>query len=170
MRRLTWVVVLVGLWLLAWGDVSVANVLSGAAVAAALLVAFPSDRSPQGAVRLRPLGVLRLAGHVGVQLVRSNVVMARQILRPPDPASPGVVVHRLAHPTDEVVTVVSSVIALSPGTMVVDVAPDSSAIAVHLFHLVDVDAARRTIAHLEELAVGAIAGPSTTATDRREHR
>jgi hypothetical protein len=47
--------------------------------------------------------------------------------------------------------------------MVVDVAPDSSVIYVHLFHLVDVDAARRSIAELERLAVGAIAGPSLTA-------
>ncbi len=168
MRRIGRIGALVVLWLLAWGELSVANVLSGAAVAAALLVAFPADRSPDGTVRLRPLGMLRLAGHVGVQLVRSNVVMARQILRPPDPPAPAVLAHRLEHPTDEVVTVVSSVIALSPGTMVVDVAPDSSVIYVHLFHLVDVDAARRSIAELERLAVGAIAGPSLTPARSQE--
>ena len=151
------VAMLVVLWLLAWGEVSVANVLSGTAAAVALLIAFPARRADHGDVRLNPYGMARLAAYVVVQLLKSNVVMTANILRPPKPAMPGVLKHSLVHPTDEVITVVSSIIALSPGTMTVDVAPDSSAIYVHFFHLDDVAKARQAIAHLEELAIAAIA-------------
>jgi multicomponent Na+:H+ antiporter subunit E len=154
--------VLVTLWLLAWGEASVANLLSGVVAATVLLVAFPPRHRSDAAVRLSPLGVARLAAYVGGQLVKSNLLMTRQVLRPPSPVVPGVLAHRLHHPADEVITVVSSVIALSPGTMTVDVAPDSSWIYVHFFHLDDIDAARRSLAHLEELAIGAI------ARDRRQ--
>jgi multicomponent Na+:H+ antiporter subunit E len=156
MRTARRIAVLVGLWLLAWGDLSLANVLSGVAAATALLVAFPPNRPADGGVHISPLGVARLAWYVVTQLVRSNAVMVGQILRPPSPTRPGVLAHHLHQPTDEVVTVVTSIISLSPGTMTVDVAPDSSTIYIHVFHLDDVDAARRSIARLERLAIGAI--------------
>jgi multicomponent Na+:H+ antiporter subunit E len=171
MRTTARVGLLVALWLLAWGDVSVANVLSGGAVAIALLAAFPARRRRDGTVRLSPRGSARLGAHVVGQLVRSNLVMARQILRPPGVVAPAVLAHRLGHPTDEVITLMSSIIALSPGTMTVDVAPDASTIYVHFFHLDDLAAARRSIAELERLVVGAVARrpaptPAPTLEDR----
>jgi multicomponent Na+:H+ antiporter subunit E len=157
MRRIRRVALLVALWLLAWGEVSAANLVSGIAAATALLAAFPPAQADEGDVRLSVRGIARLTGYVVKQLVMSNIVMSRQILTPPRPPTPGVLAYRLRHPTDEIITVVSSIIALSPGTMTVDVAPDSSSIYVHFFHLDDIDAARASIAHLEVLAIGAIA-------------
>jgi len=149
------VAILVVLWLLAWGDVTLANVVSGVAVAVALLIAFPPARHAASHVHLSGRGILRLAGYVVGQLGRSNLVMARQIVRP-SPATPGVLAHRLETPSDELVTVMSSIIALSPGTMTVDVAPDSSTIYVHFFDLDDVAAAHRSIARLEGLSAAAM--------------
>jgi multisubunit Na+/H+ antiporter MnhE subunit len=54
----------------------------------------------------------------------------------------------------------SSVIALSPGTMTVDVTGDSSVVYVHFFQLDDVDAARASLVHLEQLITNAIAARS----------
>lgn len=156
MRSAGRVAVLIALWLLAWGEASVANVLSGAAVAVALLVAFPPRRGAPSEVRISAGGTVRLAAYVAAQLVRSNITMTWQIVRPPEPIAPGVLAHRLDHPTDETITVMSSIIALSPGTMTVDVAPDSSTLYVHFFHLVDPEEARRSIAHLERLTIGAL--------------
>jgi multicomponent Na+:H+ antiporter subunit E len=152
------VTLLVALWLLAWGEITLANVLSGTVVAGALLVAFPPDRRTHGRrLRISGLGVARLAAYVAAQLVISNIVMTRQILRRrPDP-HPGVLAHRLRQPSEEVATVMTSVIALSPGTMTVDVDDDSSTIYVHFFRLHDVDAARSSLHRLERLAVNAIA-------------
>jgi multicomponent Na+:H+ antiporter subunit E len=151
------VTLLVGLWLLAWGQVSVANAISGVAVAAALLVAFPPDRRPAGRLRVSVAGLGRLAAYVVHQLVSSNAVMTREILRRRPRSHQGVVAHRLRQPSEEVVTLMSSVIALSPGTMTVDVDRASETIYVHFLLLHDVEAARASLERLERLAVGAIA-------------
>ncbi len=159
MRIIGRVALLTGLWLLAWGEVSPANVVSGVAVAAALLVAFPPGPRASGRLRFSAFGAGRLAVYVLVQLVNSNVVMARQILRRRPDVRPGVLAHRLREPSEEVATVMTSVIALSPGTMTVDVDPDSTTIYVHFFLLRDLEAARASLSRLEDLAVRAIAAP-----------
>jgi multicomponent Na+:H+ antiporter subunit E len=148
---------LVALWLLAWGEASLANVVSGIAVAGALLVAFPPGDPAH--VRLSAGGVARLAGHVASQLLTSNLVTAREVLRRRSTARPGVLAHRLQEPSDEVVTLMTSVIALSPGTMTVDVDEGSTTVYVHFLFLRDVDQARASLARLEHLVVRAIAAP-----------
>jgi multicomponent Na+:H+ antiporter subunit E len=147
---------LVGLWLLAWGDISVANVLSGIAVAGATLVAFPPAVSTGRRVRAHARGVARLLGYVLTQLVVSNVLMIRQVLSPRPDVRPGVLAHRLKRPSGEAITMMTSIIALSPGTMVVDVDPDSTTIFVHFFRLRDVAAARAGLEKLERLVTNAV--------------
>jgi multicomponent Na+:H+ antiporter subunit E len=142
MRYPLWVAMLVGLWLLAWDEISLANAISGIAVAAALLVVFPL---PPRTSRVR------------VKLVASNLVMTRQILGRRNPGEPGVLAHRLQQPSVGVITLMSSIIALSPGTMTVDVDTAASTIYVHFFRLDDVAAARRSLARLERLIVDGLA-------------
>ena len=157
MRVIVRLPLLVALWLLAWGQVTFGNLASGVAVAGALLVAFPPGRPAGGGLRVSALGVVRLAVYVAVQLVTSNAVMTREILRRRPAIRPGVLRHRLRHSSDEVVTLMTSIIALSPGTMTVDVTHQPPAIYVHFLLLRDVDAARAAIARLEDLVVAAIA-------------
>lgn len=164
MRLAGRVALLVALWLLAWGDVSVANVVSGIAVAAALLASFPPRRAdpdagaggPGGPVRVDPLGAARLGLYVAGQLVRSNLLMSVEILRRRPRVRQGVLAHRLERPSEELLTVMTSVIALSPGTMTVDVDDDATTVYVHFFRLDDVDRARAGLATLERLAAAAI--------------
>jgi multicomponent Na+:H+ antiporter subunit E len=156
-RRLALLVIL---WLLAWDRFSLANVASGLVVAAALLVAFPVRRRPEGRVRIMPLGAVRLGLYVGEQLIVSNLVMAREILRRRPHGHPAVLAHRLGAPSEEVVTLMTSVIALSPGTMTADVDRDSSTIYVHFFSVIDREDAHAGLAKLERLAVATIVAPS----------
>jgi multicomponent Na+:H+ antiporter subunit E len=166
MRALGRAALLVVLWLLAWGDLSLANLVSGAAVAAAVLVAFPPRRPAGRRVRLRARGVLRLVAYVAAQLVVSNVLMTWQILRRTPDVRPGVLAHRLREPSEEAVTVMTGIIALSPGTMTADVDVASTTIYVHFFRLSDVPAARAALERLERLVMGAIATPPAAATIR----
>jgi multicomponent Na+:H+ antiporter subunit E len=159
MRALGRAGLLVVLWLLAWGDLSLANVVSGAAVAAAVLVAFPPRRPAGRRVRIRARGVPPLVAYVVSQLVVSNVLMTWQILRRRPDVRPGVLAHRLRHPSEETVTVMTSIIALSPGTMTADVDAASTTIYVHFFRLHDVPTARAALERLERLVTGAIAPP-----------
>jgi multicomponent Na+:H+ antiporter subunit E len=153
------VALLVALWLLAWGDASVGNLVSGVAVAVVLLVAFPPGRRSGTRVRVSALGVGRLLAYVARQLLVSNLVMAREIVRRNPRFQPAVLAHRLGAPSEEVVALMTSIIALSPGTMTVDVDGASSTIHVHFLLLHDVDRARDSLVRLEQLAVGAIAAP-----------
>lgn len=153
MRR---VALLVALWLLAWGEASLANVVSGIAVAVALLAAFPPAGRSGPALRVRPWGAVRLLAHVATQLVVSNVLMAREILRPHPTLQPGVLRHRLRAPSEEIVTIMTSVIALSPGTMTVDVDEASSEICVHFLFLRHEDESRAVLDDLERLVRNAV--------------
>ena len=162
MRTFTRLATLVALWLLAWGELSLENVVSGIAVASAVLVAFPPSRRASGHVRVRPVGTVRLLLYVIGQLVSSNILMTRQILRRHPDVHPGVIAHPLRQPSDEAITVMTSIIALSPGTMTVDV--DPSTIYVHFFRLHDIAAARQQLRHLEQLVTGAITREAATPT------
>ena len=57
-RQAGFVAFLLGIWLLLWGEVSVANVVSGLLVAALLLLVFPRSSSSTGFV-VRPVPTLR---------------------------------------------------------------------------------------------------------------
>jgi multisubunit Na+/H+ antiporter MnhE subunit len=67
-----------------------------------------------------------------------------------------VLAHHLRQPSDNVVTVMTSIIALSPGTMTADVDESSTTIYVHFFRLNDVAAARSSLDRLEQLVVAAL--------------
>jgi multisubunit Na+/H+ antiporter MnhE subunit len=125
-------------------------------VAIVLLGVFPLTPGQQARRRLRPLAALRLIGHVAVQLVVSNAVMTREILTRRPSIRTAIVACRLRSGSETTMTVVSSIIALSPGMMVVDVSSDTATIYVHVLHFRDVIDTRRRIAHLEMLVLRAI--------------
>jgi multicomponent Na+:H+ antiporter subunit E len=150
------------LWLLAWGEASITLVVTGVAVSALLLVAFPPARTLTSRVRFRPIALLRLFLYVGGQLVTSNVLVAREILSRRSRVHTGVLAHRLRHPSDELLTLVANVIALTPGTMTVEATRSPAVIYVHFLLLDDVDEARRAITRLEELAFAALGRPTST--------
>lgn len=159
MRILGRMALLVGLWLLAWGDASVTNVLTGTALAGVLLVAFPLRRRSTASVRLSIIGLARLVLYVLAQLVPSNVLVAREILSPRSRVRTGVLAYPVQHPSDEVITLIANVIALTPGTMTVETTRDPAVIYVHFLLLDDVEAARLAIGRLERLVVAALGDP-----------
>lgn len=155
-------VVLVALWLLAWGEASLANVVTGVVLAAVLLAAFPPVRPSASRPRIRPIGVLRLVVYVLWQLVTSNVLVTREILSRRSRVRTGVIAHHVDRPSDGVITLIANITALTPGTMTVEVSSDPAVICVHFLLLDDVDDARRDVARLERLVHAAIGSADTT--------
>ena len=147
---------LVVFWLLAWGEVSVANVASGLVVSAVLLVAFPPHRRTAAEPKVSLLGAARLVFYVLGQLVPSNVLVAREILSRRSRIRTGVLAYALQHPSEGVLSLMAHVIALTPGTMTVEATREPAVLYVHFLLLEDVDQARRTVARLERLAVAAL--------------
>jgi multicomponent Na+:H+ antiporter subunit E len=153
------VTLLIAFWLLAWGEVSVANVASGLVLAPALLLAFPPRRRTTGAHLISPIGVARLLLYVLGQLVTSNVLVAREVVSRRSRIRAGVIAYPVQHPSDEVLTLITNILALTPGTMTVEATTDPAVIYVHFLLLSDLEGARRAVARLERLAVAALGGP-----------
>ncbi|HEV7626222.1 MAG TPA: Na+/H+ antiporter subunit E, partial [Streptomyces sp.] len=73
LRAAQWTTVL-GLtvvWVLLWGDLSVANVLTGIVVGIVVCVIFPLPPIETG-VRLRPIGILRFAVRFTLDMIVSS--------------------------------------------------------------------------------------------------
>jgi multicomponent Na+:H+ antiporter subunit E len=157
---------LVVVWVLSWGEVSVGNVVSGVAVAGALLVAFPLGDVPHVDHRLHPVAVVRLAAVFLAELVLSSLAVARDIVRGPAAVRTGIVSCPLRVEAGGLITFLANLIALSPGTMPIDVTLDPPVLHVHVLRLRDPDEVRAHVARFEELAVAALGGPEALAAVR----
>lgn len=150
---------LIILWVLLWGDLSFANVASGFVVAVFVL-AFARvprllRRDDLQTPRVRPLALLYFMGFVFVELVKSNLILAWEIITPGTRINNGVVAVPLRTTQPITMMVVANVITLTPGTMTIEAKGDPAVLYVNVLFLHDVEAVRRDLLHLEELAVKA---------------
>lgn len=152
-RALGLMVVLVVIWLLAWGSVSWANLLSGVAVTGAIVIVVPDVRRASHLPIIRPLPAVRLVASMLRDVLVSNVVLTRQILSRRPQIATGVVRVPLAGCSDEVLTVIASLVAMTPGIMPIEVDQHPTVLYVHVLNLVDPDTTRRGIWRLRDLVV-----------------
>lgn len=150
------------LWIVLWRDPSVANVLSGVAIALVVLAVFPPHRVT-GDHALRPLRLAVFLGYFAWKLVVSNLVVAREIVTPRDHIRTGIVAVPMVACSDLMVTIVANAISLTPGTLTLEVRRDPPTLFVHVLHLHDLDQVRRDIRTLQRLAVRAIGSTEAVA-------
>ena len=164
LRRLPHLVWLLAVWIALWGQLSVANVLSGLAVVGLVALAF-SDVGPRPASSLRVADVVRLAAWFVRALVTSTLQVAWAVLRS-EPVKPAVIAFPMRDSGDAVVTLVADMITLTPGTLTLDVRSDGddAVLYVHVLDLDDEDAIRADLDELQRLAIRAFGGPAA-----REH-
>jgi multicomponent Na+:H+ antiporter subunit E len=158
------VLLLVVFWLLAWGDFSVVNVVSGAVLAGLLLVAFPRTSFAIPRVRLKISGLIRLVVHILRQLVISSALVARVVMSRRSRVRTGVLAYPMRDASPTVMSTLANAIALTPGTMTVEATTDPPVLYVHFLLLDDIEHARRGIAHLESLVIEALGRSSTSLT------
>jgi multicomponent Na+:H+ antiporter subunit E len=156
-------VLLVTIWVLAWGSLTWANVLSGVLVAAALLVVVPDVRRASHPPTVRPVPAARLVVRMLRDVAASNLQLAREVLTRGSGTATGVVRVPLAGCSDEMVTIVASLVAMTPGTMPVEVEQGPTVIYVHVLHLDDPDVVRRSIWRLRDQVVQAFGTPEAIA-------
>jgi multicomponent Na+:H+ antiporter subunit E len=150
-------IALLVIWMALWGEVSVANLVSGVVLVGLLAVLFPGTQGYGH--RLRPLGALRLVRAVLWSLMVSTWRVALAVLRPtPDRVRAEVVSVPLITRSPLVAAVVANSITLTPGTMTVDVDLTELTIQVHVLGRIDHEEFRRSIVALEQLVIGAV-GP-----------
>jgi multicomponent Na+:H+ antiporter subunit E len=155
------------LWVLLWGNLSVANALSGLAVAVVVLVVARLPRlSRPGAAdsaKIAPLATLRFGVFVLVKLIEANLVLAWEIVTPRNRIHTGVVQVPLRTESDLALMVVANVVTLTPGTITIEVEQSPPVLYVHVLHLHDLDAVRRDLLRIEELSVRAFGSSAARA-------
>ncbi|SFE83911.1 Na+/H+ antiporter subunit E [Blastococcus tunisiensis] len=157
-------------WVLLWGSLTPAVLLSGVVVAPLCLAAsrLPAVRLTS---RLRPVTMLRaLAGFV-VDVVRSTAGVAWTVLRRGRATRSAVVAVRLPAPgpaSDLAVALAANRLSLVPGTLVVDIDRDRDTFYVYVLDVrsdEDVQAARRDA---ERAVADVLAAAGHPATGGRE--
>jgi multicomponent Na+:H+ antiporter subunit E len=159
MRRMLFVAWLTLLWLVLWRDISLANVISGVAVALVVTTVYPLGPARQGQHTLRPHWALVFHVYFIWKMLVSNLVVAREIITPRDRIRSGIVAIPVTGYSDLVITIVANAITLTPGTLSLEVRRDPPTLYVHVMHLYDTETVRRDIGQLLRLVMRAVGTP-----------
>jgi multicomponent Na+:H+ antiporter subunit E len=118
-------------WVALWGDLSVANVVSGAALATLVCFVFPLP-PVRMRLRVRPLPLLRLVLHFVVDVVVASAEVAWKVLTLRGAPRNAVIEVNLRTPSDFVLTVVGELTSLVPGSIVVEARRSSHTLFLHV--------------------------------------
>ncbi len=122
---------LILVWLLLWGTISVANILSGLVIALIITLLFPLPAVPvQG--RFHPLPLLRLIVTVAYYLLVSSVQVAWLAVKPGPPPLTAVLRAHLSVKSDLVLALLVNIMNLTPGTIVLEIDQATRTLYVHV--------------------------------------
>ena len=125
------IIVCAVVWTLLWGELSIMNVLVGAALG--LLIGFIFPMPPIiGSAHLRPLGLIWLALTLAYDLTRSSIAVMIVVLRFGHTPQNAIVGVQLRTRNDFYLTQVAELISLVPGTIVVEARQSSSTVYLHV--------------------------------------
>lgn len=152
-------------WVLLWGGLTVANVVSGLVVAVVVTLVFPLPPIVF-AGRVRPRGLAVLVGWFVVELVVASVQVAGQALRIGRPPMNAVIEVDLRSHSDLYLTLTAELLSLVPGSLVVEVRRSTSTLFLHVLGVrsaADVEQARQRALLQEERVVRALASDEELA-------
>ncbi len=144
-RRLVNIIILTLVWCGLWQDISAANLLAGLAIAVGATSARLGPPSRGG---IDPVALVKLWVLVAVDLVRSTISVASEILTPTDHTEEAIVAVTVPHENRQHLLLLTIAITLTPGTAVVDSDPDTGTLYLHLLHQAKRE---ETVAHAQRL-------------------
>ena len=150
---------LVVVWVLLWGDLSVANVLAGIAIS--LLITRGLRMSPidfQGTVH--PFGLLVLVARFVVDLVHASFQVSLLALRPHRLPHGAVIAVQLRSHSDLYLTLTAELCSLVPGSLVVEAHRLTGRLYLHVLDVEQVggiERARQIVLDQEERVLRALA-------------
>ena len=125
------VMLFVTTWCALWGEISLANVVSGLVIGVVLRVAL-RDESTRRTVRFVPLA--RLLALVTVDLVKSTAHVVYDVLTPTDYTNEVIVEVAAGPDATNHLLLLTTVITLTPGTAVVDTDQETGTLYLHLLY------------------------------------
>jgi multicomponent Na+:H+ antiporter subunit E len=144
------------LWVLLWGTLTAANVITGVLVGVVVCVVFPLPPI-ETQVRLRPVGIVRFTVRFVLDMAASSWRLNRYILGPRTPLC-AVLAVRMRSPSDLMLTATSVAVAAVPGSNVLDVHRASGTMYVHVMGAegeAELERARYEVLRLEDRVVRA---------------
>lgn len=153
---------LTAVYMALWGDLSVANLLAGLAVAALIMVTLPLPRVPV-AGRLHPLSLAELIVVSVYYALESSLQVAWFAIRPAPPPVSGVLRLRMEIKSDLVLALCADLLNLIPGTMVLEIEKERRVVFVHVLDVgsdAAVDKFYRTTRRLERLLIASFERPA----------
>jgi multicomponent Na+:H+ antiporter subunit E len=142
------------LWIGLWGELTVANVLSGVVTVGLVLWLFPPRHQMRHRVHPVALGafLVRLLWALAV----SSVKVAIAVVAPNERRTRTAVVDvPLSTESEFVASVMANSITLTPGTMTIEVAPSPMTLTVHVLGFGDDESFRAEMAELERRILAA---------------
>ncbi|HZG89094.1 MAG TPA: Na+/H+ antiporter subunit E [Pseudonocardia sp.] len=159
-RFLGWaaaVLLLTVIWVMLWGSLSPLVVLGGLALGVLLVATVPQPAMPLGA-GARPGRLLAALGWVAVDIARSTVTVAWAALWTGRDTRSELIVVRAPGASAEILVVASSMITISPGTMVVEIDSDRGELLVHTLPVTDLEQSRAELQRTTTRLVQALQG------------
>lgn len=148
-------------WIAANSSVAIEPVVTGALISAALAYVFARHSDVWQGMRLSPRALYHFVAYSGVfmrEMVRANLNMLRYVYAPRIDLKPGIIgiKTRLKSPAGRLA--LANSIALTPGSLVVDIEGDT--LFIHLLDVktTDIDEATRMIAGPFEKHLGEVFG------------
>lgn len=167
--RLVTVGWLLVVWVALWGDVTVANVLSGLLVAGGIVAVFPVGRRRPGTARLRIVPAFQLVAYFLWKLVEANVIVAWEVITPSNVnVREAIVAAPISDAaSDTVVAIIANAISLTPGTLTVEVRRHPTVLYVHVLHLRSIEQTRIEVLQLERYVMRALGTPDAVVDVER---
>jgi multicomponent Na+:H+ antiporter subunit E len=155
---------LITVWVLLWGDLSIANVLSGFLVAVVILVVARLPRlrrtPPDQRIRINPLLTIWFGVFVLVKLWQATLTVAWAVVMPRPRIHTGVIAVPLRTESETVMMIVANVITLTPGTITLDAVGMPPVLYVHVLDLREIERVRTELLKIEEMSVRAFGSPA----------
>ena len=145
------------MWVLLWGQLSLANVLGGAVLALGLVVVFPPEATNDDPIIVRPVAAASFLVCFLWALIATNVAVALEVVMPGRRSKirTAVVAVQLQTESGRLATIIANAITLTPGTLTLDARGRPAVLYVHVLSFVDVESTREEVADLERRAVRA---------------
>ena len=162
LRMLGMTVAVVLAWMSLWRDISWANLVSGIAIAAVLLLTGLLRPSPM------PLRIVPFANFIFLvigDLLKSTWAVVYEVLTPTDYTEEGIIAVDVPAGSCDSFLLLTVAITITPGTAVVDVDREKEILYLHLLHL---DGRDEVEAHVLELAELALAMRGVESPDTSE--
>jgi multicomponent Na+:H+ antiporter subunit E len=131
-------------WATLMEEVTLVNLIIGFLIGMVLLYVFRSSLG-YDCYTIRLWQAAKLLVLFMKEVIVANIVVVRQVLAPKLNIKPGIIALPLDVKTDVQITILASMITLTPGTLSMDVSEDRQFLYVHVFNIDDKDEIIRTI-------------------------